>query len=69
MAAKGKEPIVWKPADIGVDISKIGSAGRRTNMLKIFQPARAGKCEIITGRNEEDTGANLAERFVKAKLL
>ena len=69
MSAKTKEPIVWKPADIGVDISKIGAAGRRTKMLKLFQPVHGGKCEIITGRNEEDAGANLAKKLVEAKLL
>jgi electron transfer flavoprotein beta subunit len=69
MSAKAKEPIVWKPADIGVDVSKIGAAGRRTRMLKLFQPVHGGKCEIITGRNEEDAGANLAKKLVEAKLL
>jgi electron transfer flavoprotein beta subunit len=69
MAAKGKEPIIWKPADIGVDVSQIGAAGRRTKMLKLFQPAHTGKCEIIVGRNEEDRGANLAEKLVEVKLL
>ena len=69
MAAKAKEPIVWKPADIGVDISKIGAAGRRTRMLKLFQPVHGGKCEIITGRNEEDAGDNLAKKLVAVKLL
>ena len=69
MAAKGTEPIVWKPADIGVDISKIGATGRRTKMLKLFQPIHGGKCEIITGRNEEDAGANLAKKLVAVKLL
>ena len=69
MAAKSKEPIVWKPADIGVDVAKIGAAGRRTRMLKLFQPVREGKCEIITGRSEEDAGANLAKKLLEAKLL
>lgn len=69
MAAKRKEPIVWKPADIGADPSKIGAAGQRTKMLRLFQPVREGKCEIITGENEEDAAANLAKKLVEAKLL
>jgi electron transfer flavoprotein beta subunit len=69
MAVKSKEPIIWKPADIGVDISKIGAAGRRTKMLKIFKPVRDGKCEMITGRNEEEAGVNLAKKLVEEKLL
>jgi electron transfer flavoprotein beta subunit len=69
MAAKKKEPIIWKPADIGVDPAKLGAAGRRAKMLKLFQPVKEGKCEIITGENEEDAAANLAKKLVEAKLL
>jgi electron transfer flavoprotein beta subunit len=69
MAAKQKETLIWKPADIGTDPSKIGAAGRRTMMQKLFQPSREGKCEIIAGDNDEDTAAKLAQRMVEAKLL
>ncbi len=69
MAAKRKEPIVWKPADIGADTAKIGAAGRRMKMLKLFQPVKEGKCEMITGENEEDAAGNLAKKLVEAKLL
>ena len=69
MASKRKEPIVWKPADIGVDPAKIGAAGRRTKSRKLFQPVRDSKCEIITGENEEDAAANLAKKLVEVKLL
>ena len=31
MAAKKMEPVVWKPADIGIEPSKTGAAGRRSN--------------------------------------
>lgn len=40
MMAKKKEPIVWKPADIGADTAKIGANGRRTALIKLFQPVR-----------------------------
>ena len=69
MASKRKEPIVWKPADVGVDPAKIGAAGRRTKTRKLFQPVRDSKCEIITGENEEDTAANLAKKLVEVKLI
>jgi hypothetical protein len=38
-------------------------------MMKLFQPVREGKCEMITGENEEDAAANLAKKLVEAKLL
>ncbi|MBN1643859.1 MAG: electron transfer flavoprotein subunit beta/FixA family protein [Dehalococcoidales bacterium] len=69
MAAKRKEPIVWKPSDIGVETAKIGAAGRRVKMQKLFQPVREGKCEVITGENEEDAAANLAKKLAEVKLL
>ena len=69
MAAKKKEPIIWKPADIGLDVSQIGAAGRRTKLLKLFQPVREGKCEIIEAENPEEAGAKLALKLREAKIL
>ena len=69
MAAKKKEPIVWKPADIGVDPSQIGAAGRRTKMVKLFQPVREGKCEIIEGESPEEAAVNLALKLKEVKIL
>jgi len=69
MAAKKKEPIIWKPADIGIDPSQIGAAGRRTRLLKLFQPVREGKCEIIEAENPEEAAVNLALKLREAKIL
>jgi len=69
MGAKRKEPIIWKPADIGVDPSQLGATGRRTKLLKLFQPVREGKCEIIEGESPEEAGANLALKLREAKVL
>jgi electron transfer flavoprotein beta subunit len=69
MAAKRKEPMVWKPADLGVDPQQVGAAGRRVKMAKLYQPAKGGKCEIVTGENEEDIANNLAKKLVEAKLF
>ncbi len=69
MGAKRKEPIVWKPADIGVDPSKIGAAGRRTRLSKLFQPTKEAKCEIITGDTPEEAAVKLALMLREAKAL
>ena len=69
MAAKKKEPIVWKPADIGVEPSKVGAAGRRAKMLKLFQPVHEGKCEMAGGDTPEEAAANLALKLREAKIL
>ena len=69
MAAKKKEPTIWKPADIGVEASQIGAAGQRTKLLKLFQPVREGKCEVIEGESPEEAAANLAQKLREAKVL
>jgi len=69
MAAKKKEPVVWKPADIGVEPSQVGAAGRRTKLLKLFQPVREGKCEIIEEESPEEAAVSLALKLREAKIL
>ena len=69
MAAKKKEPTVWKPADVGIEPSQVGAAGKRAKMLKLFQPVREGKCEIVEGENPEEAAANLALKLREAKVL
>jgi electron transfer flavoprotein beta subunit len=69
MAAKKIEPIVWKPADIGIDPSKIGASGRQAKLLKLFQPVRDTKCEIMQGETPEEAAANLAVKLREAKVL
>ncbi len=69
MAAKRKEPIIWKPADIGVDPSKIGAAGRRSKLMKLFQPVREGKCEVVEGETIEEAAVKLAVRLREAKVF
>jgi electron transfer flavoprotein beta subunit len=69
MAAKRKEPTVWKPADIGVDPAQIGASGRRTKLVKLFQPVREGKCEVVTADTPEEAAVKLAERLREVKAL
>jgi electron transfer flavoprotein beta subunit len=69
MAAKKKEPIIWKPADIGVEASQIGTQGRRTKLQKLFQPVREGKCEIVEGESPEEAAVKLAVKLREVKVL
>jgi len=69
MAAGKKQPIIWKPADIGLEPSQLGAAGRRGKLDKLFQPVKEAKCEIIKGDTPAEAGANLAVRIKEAKLL
>lgn len=69
MAAKKIEPIIWKPADIGVAPAQVGAAGRRVRLLKLFQPVHEGKCEFVEGDSPEEAAVNLALKMREAKLL
>jgi electron transfer flavoprotein beta subunit len=69
MAAGKKQPVIWKPADIGLESSQVGVAGRRNKLDKLFQPVKEAKCEIIKGETPAEAGANLAVRLREAKLL
>jgi electron transfer flavoprotein beta subunit len=69
MMAKRKEPVVWKPADIGVDPAKIGASGRRSRLIKLYQPVREGKCEIISADTPEESAAKLAQRLREVKVI
>lgn len=69
MAAAKKKVPVWNAKEINADTSKIGAAGRRTNMLKLYIPVRESKCEIISGENEEDAANKLALKLREAKLI
>jgi len=69
MAAKKVEPEIWKPSDIGVEPAQVGAAGQRAKTLKLFQPVREGKCEVIEGDTPEEAAANLALKLREAKVL
>jgi len=69
MAAKRKEPVIWKPDDIGIDPSQLGANVQRTKLLKLFQPVREDQCQIIEGDSPEEAAANLAAKLREAKVL
>ncbi|OGO22659.1 MAG: hypothetical protein A2144_08045, partial [Chloroflexi bacterium RBG_16_50_9] len=69
MAAKKIEPVIWKPADIGLEPSHLGGAGQRTKMLRLFQPVHEGKCEMANGETPEEAAVSLALKLREAKIL
>ena len=69
MTAKKIEPITWTPADLGTEPSQVGVAGRHAKLLKLFQPVREGKCEVIEGDTPEAAAANLALKLREVKIL
>jgi electron transfer flavoprotein beta subunit len=69
MTAKRKEPVIWNPTDIGADPSMLGARGRRQKILKLLQPVRDNKCEVINAETPEEAAAKLALRLRQAKVF
>ena len=69
MAVKKVQPIIWNPADIGIEPAQIGAAGQRASMLRLFQPVHEGECEFSEGETPEEAAANLALKLREAKVL
>ena len=69
IAAKKKEPTIWKLADIGIEPNGFSIIGPRPKLLKLFQPVSEGKCEFIEGETPEEVAVNLALKLREAKIL
>ena len=69
MAAKKREPILWTPADIGLDPSEVGGRARRAKLQELFQPVRDTHCEMVGGDTPEEAAANLAVRLREERVI
>ncbi|MCK4964959.1 MAG: electron transfer flavoprotein subunit beta/FixA family protein, partial [Dehalococcoidia bacterium] len=69
MAAAKKEVPTWNAQDIGADPAKLGAAGARAKVLKLFIPVKEGKCEIIEGESLEEAAENLALKLRETRLI
>jgi len=69
LKAAKKQPTIWKPQDIKIDAAKAGESGRRVKLLKLFQPIREDKCEIIGGETLEEAAINLAQKLRNEKVI
>jgi len=69
MAAAKKQPTIWKPEDLGLDSSEVGANGRRSKLVKLFQPVKEGKCEMVEGESPEEAAVNLALKLRESKII
>ena len=66
LAAKKKEPVYWKAADLGASPDTLK---RRVKITRLYQPQRDTKCEMISGATPEEQGGNLALKLRELKLI
>ena len=69
MGAKKKQPVVWTPADLGLDATAVGVSGSRVVLEKLYEPVFEGTCELVEGETPEETGVLLAVKLREAKIL
>lgn len=69
LASKKAEILVWKPADIGADIEKIGLDGSPTRVVKTQPPPpRDSSSKVIEGTSEECAKAFVRELRLRSIL-
>ena len=69
MAAARKTVPVWKAADLGIDLSRVGPAGRRLEMRGVMPVQRDSRCEVLTGDTPAEQAERLANRLRELKAL
>ncbi len=65
MLARKKQIPVWKPQDIGVDLSELDKGKAHTEIIGLSVPVRKTECEMITGNTPAEAGVNLALKISK----
>ncbi len=69
MAAARKTVPVWKAKDLGLDVARVGSAGRRVSVREMVQPPRESRCDLITADSPTEQAERLAERLRELKVI
>lgn len=69
MAAAKKQPVIWKPQDLGLTPEQVGARARINNLVKLYQPEKVARCEMVEGETGADAGAKLALKLREAKLI
>lgn len=65
MAAQKKPLKTWTAGDLGISPVQF----KKTTLIKLFQPVREGKCEMVTGGTPEEAAANLAVMLKENKVI
>jgi electron transfer flavoprotein beta subunit len=69
MAAARKTVPVWKAADLGVDMARVGPGGARMALREVAVVRRESRCELVTGDTPAEQGERLALRLRELKVI
>ena len=68
MKSKKADIPTWTAQDLTIDMSKVGSAGSPTKMIKLFFPQRASGGELLQGGPESQVD-QLVEKLRETKII
>ena len=68
MAGRTQIP-VWTAADLGIDPSSVGQAGRKARLRRLYVESREAQVELIEADSPVEAGAALARKLREAKLI
>lgn len=69
MAAGRKQRIRWNARDLDIFPSRIGAAGARTKLLRLFTPEKMSCCEMVGADTAADAGHQLALKLREAGII
>ena len=69
MRAARKPVTVWSPADLGLDPSRVGAAGAKTTVLRVYAPVKENRCLWLEGATAQEQAAQLAFHLRESKLI
>ncbi len=68
-ASKATIP-TWSIADLGVEASKVGSAGALVSWSEIYAPpVHKVECEVVKGETPQETARTLVDRLIAEKVI
>jgi electron transfer flavoprotein beta subunit len=63
------KPMVWKPVDLGIEPTLVGTQGRQLTTQDCYIPVFEATCEIVTGDTVEEAAQTLAVRLREERIL
>jgi electron transfer flavoprotein beta subunit len=63
------KPLIWKPADLGIEPDQCGVRGRELHTMSLFLPVFDTTCEIVGGDTVQEAAQNLAARLREERIL
>ena len=69
ISAARKQIPVWKAADIGADLSRVGSEAALRKLQQLFIPSRERSCKIVPGESAAEAAAKLATELREAGAI